>query len=268
VSRGFGAGGVDPVARAVGAANRAGSVVVVPAGNDGPTGRTPGSVGNVAVMGGATAVLMLFSWRGLALLDPTFASFLWRFTPVVVIVLGAAVLGERLRAVEIGALALMVLGGVLSTIGRWQVVGLGTVFTLIGCGAGAVQLLFAKKQTGKVHPNVLAFYRVGIGAVLIALWTFGTGRADFHVPGRFWAVTLIGAFLGPCFSYLLTFRSYRYWDLSQASIVRTMQPLIALPMTYAAFRTLPVRQELLGGSLILVGALWIAWIHFGGRKPA
>jgi len=61
VSRGFGAGGVDPVARAVGAANRAGSVVVVPAGNDGPTGRTPGAVGNVA---GSPAVLTVGGLAG------------------------------------------------------------------------------------------------------------------------------------------------------------------------------------------------------------
>lgn len=50
VARGFGAGGVDPVARALAAADRAGAVVVAPAGNDGPTGGTPGTLGNAAAM--------------------------------------------------------------------------------------------------------------------------------------------------------------------------------------------------------------------------
>ena len=50
VARGFGAGGVDPVARSLAAANRAGAVVVAPAGNDGPTGGTPGTLGNAAAM--------------------------------------------------------------------------------------------------------------------------------------------------------------------------------------------------------------------------
>lgn len=48
LARGFGAGGIDPVAAAVAAADRAGSVVVVPAGNDGPTGTARGTLGNVA----------------------------------------------------------------------------------------------------------------------------------------------------------------------------------------------------------------------------
>jgi hypothetical protein len=45
LARGFSGGGIDPVAEALDAAGRAGTVVVVPSGNDGPTGRMPGSVG-------------------------------------------------------------------------------------------------------------------------------------------------------------------------------------------------------------------------------
>jgi hypothetical protein len=44
----FDAGGVDPVRRALEAADRVGSTVVVPAGNDGPTFSRPGSVGGPA----------------------------------------------------------------------------------------------------------------------------------------------------------------------------------------------------------------------------
>lgn len=45
---GMGGGGTDPVAKAVATADRAGSLVVVPAGNDGPTNTASGSVGPVA----------------------------------------------------------------------------------------------------------------------------------------------------------------------------------------------------------------------------
>jgi hypothetical protein len=54
LARGFAGTGIDPVARALAAAVRAGSVVVAPAGNDGPTGMTPGTVGSAA---GAPGVL-------------------------------------------------------------------------------------------------------------------------------------------------------------------------------------------------------------------
>ena len=56
LARGFGGGGIDPVARALSAANRAGAVVVVPAGNDGPTGSATGSVGDPASAPGVLSV--------------------------------------------------------------------------------------------------------------------------------------------------------------------------------------------------------------------
>jgi hypothetical protein len=56
LARGFGGGGIDPVARALSAANRAGDVVVVPAGNDGPTESATGSVGDPASAPGVLSV--------------------------------------------------------------------------------------------------------------------------------------------------------------------------------------------------------------------
>jgi hypothetical protein len=56
LARGFGGSGVDPVALALSAANRAGAVVVVPAGNDGPTNLVPGSVGQPASAPGVLTV--------------------------------------------------------------------------------------------------------------------------------------------------------------------------------------------------------------------
>lgn len=56
LARGFDGTGIDPVARALGAANRVGAVVVVPAGNDGPTGTSPGTIGSPASAPGVLTV--------------------------------------------------------------------------------------------------------------------------------------------------------------------------------------------------------------------
>lgn len=61
LAAGFPGGGTDPLARAVGAADRLGATVVAPAGNEGPTFARPGSVGALAAVptviavGGASA---------------------------------------------------------------------------------------------------------------------------------------------------------------------------------------------------------------------
>jgi len=217
-------------------------------------------------MGLATGAGMILGWQGLARLDPSFASFLWRFQPVLTITFGVLLLSERLMMKELFPITIMVIGGCLSTIGRWSVVGTGTVLTILACGAATVQMLIAKTQSTERHPNILVFYRVAIGAMFIALWTFLSGKAVFDVKRSYWLITLLGAFLGPCTSFLLTFRSYRYWELSRASIVKTAEPLFVLLMVYIIFERIPTGRALLGGLLILVGGFWLSWIHFGGGK--
>lgn len=212
-------------------------------------------------LGTATGIGMVLGWEGLARLDPSFASFLWRFLPILTIVSGVLIFKERLSKKEVVAMAIMLLGGLWSVAGRWETIGSGVTLTILACFAGTVQLLIAKSKTHQVHPDILVAYRVGIGAVLIACWVFATGTADFVVERRYWYVTLLGAFLGPCASFLFTFRSYRYWHLSQSTMVLTAQPLLVLPLAYAFLGTLPTTRQLVGGCIILVGAFWLAFIH-------
>jgi len=216
---------------------------------------------NVVLMGLATGAAMILAWTGLARLDPSFAAFLWRFQPVLTIVLSVLLLRERMSIKEIAPVTVMILGGCLSTIGRWDIVGIGIILTLLACIAVAVQMLIAKARVHEIHPNILVVYRVGIGAVVIMLWALLAGKINFQVEASYWYITLLGAFLGPCASFLLTFRSYRYWDLSRSSMVRTVQPLFVLPLAYLVFGKLPAGKELFGGCVILVGAFWLAWIH-------
>ncbi len=219
------------------------------------------AVQKILLLGIATGAGMILAWSGLALLDPSFASFIWRFAPVLTIMLSFIFLGERLRLRELIPVAVMVIGGGLSTFGRWHIIGTGVTLTLLAACAVSVQMVIAKMKVGEIHPNVLVFYRVSIAAVCICMWTLLTGTAHFEAQTSFWLITLLGAFLGPSVSFLFTFRSYKYWDLSRSSIVRTAQPLIVLPLAYLIFGRIPSGNQLLGGIIIMMGALWLVWIH-------
>jgi len=219
------------------------------------------SIPGIAILGLATGAGMILGWSGLALLDPAFASFLWRFSPVLIILLSLFVLGERLRMIEVLPMAVMVAGGALTTLGRWHIVGPGVVLTLTACIAVAVQMLVVKMNVGRIHPNILVFYRVALAAFVIGLWTVARGRLILDISAPHLLVTLLGAFLGPCASFLLTFRSYRYWPLSRSSIILTAQPLLVLPMAYLVFGKIPSGLELAGGVVILAGAFFLVWLH-------
>lgn len=204
---------------------------------------------------------MILGWKGLSELDPAFASFIWRFLPVLSILSGVLLLREDLSLKEALAMGVMLVGALWSVIGRWTVVGTGVTLTLAAIFSGVLQLLIAKSQTHKFHPNVLVAYRVGIASVLIASWVFASDGANFAVETKYWYVTLLGAFLGPCASFLLTFRAYRYWTLSQSSLILSGQPLFTLPMAYIFLRTFPTTKEWMGGCVILLGAFWLGVIE-------
>jgi drug/metabolite transporter (DMT)-like permease len=209
---------------------------------------------------------MLLSWAGLALLSSSVAAFIWRFAPVLTILAGGLFLGERLALRELTPASLMIAGAVVTALGQWELVGGGVILTLLACCLAAVQGLMAKTAVETIHPNVVVFYRVALGVVSIGLWAVAAGKLDFGVAASYWLVTLLGAFLGPCASFLLRYRALRCWPLSRSALVMTVQPLFVLPMEYLTSRELPTGRELLGGFLLLGGALWFAWIHFDGKK--
>jgi len=213
------------------------------------------------VLGATTGISMVLAWSGLSRLDSVLASFLWRFFPVLTVLSGVLILRERVSNREVIIMLIMLIGSLVMVAGRWETVGTGVILTLLAACAATLQLLIAKAQISRIHPNILVAYRVGLGALFTAGWTFATGTADFDVEVRYWCVTLLGAFLGPCAGFLLTFRAYRYWTLSRSSIVLTVQPLFVLPLAYIFLGTLPTPKELAGGCVILAGAFWLAFIQ-------
>jgi len=154
----------------------------------------------------------------------------------------------------------------VSAVGRWEIVGVGMLLTILACCMGAVQMLVGKMAIVDVHPNLLVFYRTAGGALVIGLWVLLTGKADFCVEPRYWASTLLGAFLGPCLSFLFFFRSFRYWDLSRTTMVKMMEPLFALPLVFLFFGKVLSGKELAGGLIILAGSFWLVWIHMRRSK--
>jgi drug/metabolite transporter (DMT)-like permease len=236
-------------------------IVVVISGRTGQLVIPKRRIPSIIILGLATGSGMILAWSGLSLLDPSLASFLWRFSPVLIIILSVLILGERLRLIESLPIGIMVLGGAMTTIGRWHIIGTGVVLTLLGCVAVAVQMIVVKLNVSEIHPNVLVFYRVSLAALVITVWSVVNSKLSFEISTPHLAVTLLGAFLGPCASFLLTFRSYRYWELSRSSIVLTAQPLFVLPMAALAFGKIPTGMELAGGFVILGGAFLLVWLH-------
>ncbi len=226
----------------------------------------PASRTGLALLGLTTGLAMIWGWTALSILDPSFQAFLNRFAPVLAIFFGVLFLKEKITGREIAAIVVMVAGGVISTIGTWQAVATGIFFALLSFIMIALQHLIAKTAVSSVHVTVIVFYRSMLAFLVILLWGVIRGGFDFEVPLRYWLTAALGAFLGPCFSHILYFRSFSFWELSRSSMVSNIQPLFVIPMAYMFLGEFPEKMQLIGGMIILAGILWLGWIHLNSRS--
>ncbi len=213
------------------------------------------------ILGIITGITMLLSWSALSVLDPVFSSFLWRLFPVITVISGVIFLKEKLMRDEIIAIIIMFLGSIVSIKGEWNIVGKGVILTLLAECAGAIQLIIAKTYVNRIHPNIMVLYRVAIASIFISIYAIASHKIDFNVRISCWYITMLGAFLGPCASFLFLFRSYKYWELSKSSILLILQPILVFPMAYLFLGTVPNIKEFIGGLIILIGAFWLAFIQ-------
>jgi drug/metabolite transporter (DMT)-like permease len=214
----------------------------------------------LALVGVIHGVGILFTWTSLDYLSPSLAALIWRFLPVLMLLLGVAFLGEQISTYEVFPIALMVIGAFVSVATAWDEFGIGVILAVIACFITAVQMVIVKQVVRDISPELLALYRNGVGAIVIALWGFSTQQINFHVSPSFWIIIFFGALVGESLTFIFFFRSYRYWELSRTGLVRTCEPLFVLLWSFLIFGALPKGQELIGGSIILIGAFWLALI--------
>ncbi len=221
------------------------------------------SVKKILLLGLLTGLGQIFTFTGLSLLNPTFQSFLFRSQPLISMVFGILILGESMRRSELSPILLMIAGGVITTLGRWEIVGTGVIFTLLAALMVSGQFLTAKERSNNLTHMTLVFYRAAIGTLVIAVWVFGAGRANFaQAEFQHWGFTFFGAFLGPTLSFVLNFKSYKYLDLVRQSEALALQPVFVFILAGIFLGDLPTLKESIGGVLILIGSAWLISVHY------
>jgi drug/metabolite transporter (DMT)-like permease len=225
----------------------------------------PAYLKRLLLIGTIHGVGILFTWTSLDYLSPSIAALIWRFLPVLMLLLGVVFLGENISVYEIVPIALMVVGAFVSVAMTWAEFGIGVILAIIACLITAVQMVIVKQAVSDISPELLTLYRNGFGAVIIGIWGFSTQQINFHVPLSFWIIIFFGALIGESLTFIFFFRSYQYWELSRTGMVRTCEPIFVLLWSFLVFGTLPEGQELIGGLIILLGAFWLAWTAIKGK---
>jgi drug/metabolite transporter (DMT)-like permease len=146
----------------------------------------------VAVVGGSVPFVLFF--EGLARASSTHAAFVQKTLVVWVALLAVPLLGERLRALHLAAMALIVGGLVLLEGGglRGVPLGDGELLILAATLLWSVEVILAKRLLRGITPGTLAVARMGGGVVILLGWLAVTGRfgALVGLDARGWTWSL------------------------------------------------------------------------------
>lgn len=219
----------------------------------------------------AGTIAMGLGFFGLKLLPLPEVTALGFVLPILIVILAAIFLGERIRlarisAVFIGLIGVLIilwprLGGGIETTGSREMLG---VTVVLGAAAfAATAQIFIKRMAGVEHTAAIVFYFAFTSTILSLLslpfgWQWPT-MTEFAI------LTAIGI-LGGMGQICLT-SAYRFADASTLAPFTYLSMLWALAIGYFFFGELPTLLMLLGASLvILAGVLIVLREHFLARR--
>lgn len=180
------------------------------------------------------AINMLLFIKGLAFTTPIHASVIMITTPIIVLVLSAFYLKERITTLKIIGVVLGFSGAlVLSLYGKGNLDGdnilLGNLFIFINAVSYSIYIIIIKKLTEKYHPFTFIRWLFLFGLILVLPFGFKQLIAtpiNTFTPYIYFSVgfIVVGATFG---TYVLNPLALRYLKASTVSTFIYLQPVIA-----------------------------------------
>ncbi|QQA42916.1 DMT family transporter [Pelagovum pacificum] len=181
-------------------------------------------------------------------------------TPVVMVVLAALMLGERLRAIRITAVLTGLAGVLIITMPRLSAgtgtsEAVGAALALSSACLAALAQIFVKSMSGKETTAAIVFY-FSLTASLMALLTIPFG---WVMPqGTDW-IWLVGAGLIGGVGQILLTSAYRFADAGVVAPFNYVSMLWAIIIGYVWFAEIPTVAMLVGSALIIFAGVVIVY---------
>ncbi len=204
---------------------------------------------------------MALTFTGLSLLPLPEVTAIGYATPIFTLILAAVILGERIRLIRIGAVAIGLLGVLVMIwprLGSTQLEVTATIGALCVLGA-TVARAFVQihiRQLVKVdHPAAIVFY-FSMTATLLSLLTAFWG---WTMPTPKQALILVSMGLIGGVAQIFVTSAYRFGQASMLAPYDYTTMLIALIISYVWFDELPTLAILLGAALVIAGNVVVIW---------
>jgi len=224
-----------------------------------PTSRSTAGLVVLGVIGGGVPFMLFFS--GLAQATAPAAAVIHKTLFAWVAVLAVVFLRERLGALQVGALAVLLVSQLLIQTPVGVGWGTGETFIAIATGLWAVEVIVAKRVLGSTPSPVAATARMGIGlVVLVGFLAISGGLAAIATLGAAqWGwVLLTGGLLS---GYVATwYAALRRAPASAVTAVLTLGAPLTAGLQLAANGQVPSAGVAAGYGLCLLGVVAVAWL--------
>lgn len=186
------------------------------------------------------------------LIGPGPVSFVGQIGIVFGAILGAGVLGEKIRVVD-GLGGLIAMSGALClTYVSGEYMRLGVLLVLGSSFAMALHNLIIKRHAAEIDKLELLFIRAVTTFVVVGLLALLAGEVQqppiWLVP--FGALT---SFMGFMIVNFFRYTALGYIDMSKVVMLRVITPMGVTVLSFLVFRVVPGTVQLIGSGLILAG---------------
>ncbi len=211
----------------------------------------------IGVIGGSVPFLLFFT--GLSLASAPSAAFIHKTLFVWVAVLAVPFLGERLGAIQLAAMAALLVSQLLITPPTGVTWGVGETMIAAATLLWAVEVVIAKRVLADVPSSVVGVARLGIGLVILVGFLAITGRlpAMFALTTTQWTWVLVTGLLLAGYVGTWLAALSRAPATVVASVLVLGAPITATIDAYLR-GAVPVPAVLLGHVLIVTGVAAIA----------
>lgn len=207
---------------------------------------------------------------GLHLGSPVNASLLMMATPLLVLVMAAIILKERITAIKAGGIVLGCSGAVLLILSGNKLAGtsgwVGDLMVFINAVSYAIYLVLVKRLTGIYHPVTISKWVFFYG------WLFSLPTGWSHAmavnwgsftPGVWWSFVYVLVFT-TYLAYLLNALALQRVSASLVSVYIYLQPLIAIAIAFLFYQASMSISVAISGMIIFAGVLMVS--HSGSSR--
>lgn len=198
------------------------------------------------------AVMSSLYFSAVKLIPASITAIIMYTYPVIVTLLSSQIDQERITKYKVFSLLLSFFGLVL-VVGP-VIKGLnfkGVSYAGVNAVIYSLFIVLSNKLVAKINPLVVTVYIISAAAVTLTLMGLATGSLDFAVNVRGWLAVAGTAVFSTVVAILTFFQGMKVVGPSRASIISTLEPVVATLAGFLLFSEKLIWVQIFGGMMVI-----------------